>query len=333
MLFANYDSKKVEAVMSNTQVDLERKAYFEKMGVTIENATSLVTALKLSGLDFEVRKLPLFHAGVQNEYAFKQVPEFFATVRTDTETTLGVVGKDYTLLQNIEAFNFLESLVGTGKAKFETAGFFRKNGAASYIQMSTEPISILGDDFDNYILISNGFDGISAVTVVITPIRAICRNTAMLALRKASNKVSVRHSVNLHDNLENAKEVLFASSNYLTALKEEAEKLATKPFSKEAFEALCYRLYPVKDDMAEITQIRNLFQIEQLLKAYQQGDLENFNGSAWKAFQAVSDFESHKPVFRKSKKLANTGTPEFKTVVIDGMPLLNKAFKMIQEAV
>lgn len=108
--------------------------------------------------------------------------------------------------------------------------------------------------------------------------------------------------------------------------------MAVTPFSEEAFNALINKLFPVKAEDSELVQIRNLALIEQLLKAYKQDDLQNFNGTMYKAFQAFSDFESHKPVFRKTTKVSNNGTPEFQ-VVMAGMPLLNKAYQMMLETV
>lgn len=330
-IFASYNADVVTKVLSSAK-DSERKGYYESMGITLENCHDLETALKLSKLDYEVKKLPIYHQGLNGEYDFHQVPEMFATVRSDTGTTLGVVGKDYQVFQNYDAFMFLKDLVAIGDAKFETAGDLKRNGAASYITMSTEPIQILGDEFDPYIIISNGHDGKSCVRAAITPIRAICRNTAILSFKKASATVSIRHSLNMNDNLEKAKELLIANSNYLTALKEEAEKLALKPFSKEAFERLAHTLYPHKEDASETTQIRNLYMIERLMKAYKENDLANFSGSAWQALQSVSDVESHPTSWRKSSKVADAGTPEFQ-VVFNMMPMLNKAYEIIKESV
>ena len=338
-LYANYDAKKVAKVLEAVD-NSERRAWYETQGVTLDNVTSLDVALKLSGLDFEVEKKPVYFNstfGMTNEAGKNLPPKFtkiegqFTTVRTDTMQPFGVVTDAYEILQNRDAFDFLDSLVVEG-AKFETAGFFKKNGAASYITMSTEPMTILGDEFDPFMMISNGHDGGSAVKVCLTAIRAVCRNTAVLALKKASNLVTVQHSKKMYDKLLVAKEVLLANTKYMEELKIVAEELAVKPFSEEAFEALAYKLYPIEEEKSEIIQIRNLAQIEHLLRAYKQDDLQNFNGTAWKALQAVSDAESHALRFRKSNKIANNGTPEFQ-VVYNGMPLLNKVFAMLQEAV
>ena len=338
-LYANYDAKKVAKVLEAVD-NSERRAWYETQGVTLDNVTSLDVALKLSGLDFEVEKKPVyFNAtfGMTNEAGKNLPPKFtkiegqFTTVRTDTMQPFGVVTDAYEILQNRDAFDFLDSLVVEG-AKFETAGFFKKNGAASYITMSTEPMTILGDEFDPFMMISNGHDGGSAVKVCLTAIRAVCRNTAILALKKASNLVTVQHSKKMYDKLLVAQEVLLSNTKYMEELKIVAEELAVKPFSEEAFEALVRKLYPIEKEQSEIIQIRNLAQIEHLFRAYKQDDLQNFNGTAWKCIQAFSDAESHALRFRKSNKIANNGTPEFQ-VVYNGMPLLNKVFAMLQEAV
>lgn len=338
-LYANYDAKKVAKVLEAVD-NSERKAWYETQGITLKNVTSLDVALKLSGLDFEVEKKPVYFNstfGMTNEAGKNLPPKFtkiegqFTTVRTDTMQPFGVVTDAYEILQNRDAFDFLDSLVVEG-AKFETAGFFKKNGAASYITMSTEPMEILGDKFDPFMMISNGHDGGSAVKVCLTAIRAVCKNTAVLALKKASNLVTVQHSKKMYDKLLVAKEVLLANTKYMEELKIVAEELAVKPFSEEAFEALVRKLYPIEEEKSEIIQIRNLAQIEHLLRAYKQDDLQNFNGTAWKALQAVSDAESHALRFRKSNKIANNGTPEFQ-VVYNGMPMLNKVFNILMEAV
>lgn len=320
MGIAQYDVEKVKAMGT------ERKMYFEGIGVNVQQAHSLETAINVSGLNFEVAKHPLaFMTQVPQQLGNQTVlvdvprpyPNQFATVRTDTMEPLGMVGKDYQILQNIEAFDFLDSLVGD--AKFETAGLYG-NGAKSFITMSTEPMKILDDEFAPYILFTNSFDGSGAVRVMFTPIRVFCSNTLVRAIKNATNKLSIRHSSNLQSRLDNARYVLLNNTNYLNALKAESEKLAVTPFSAEAFEALARRLFPVNAEDSELIQVRNEAQIEALLRAYRQDDLQNFNNTAYKVVQAVADFESHKPAFRQTNQM---DLKNIKTVML-GMPLLNQ---------
>lgn len=335
-IWASYDSEKVEAILNGA--DSERKAWYETQGITLENCQSLESVLKLSGMDFEVEKRPVFFENdkTRDEKGHflpgkVKVPGIVTTVRTDKILPLGIVSDKYEILQNRDAFNFLDSMCYQG-AKFETAGFFKKNQAANYITMSTEPMEILGDEFDPYIMITNSFDGSIGLRVVLTAIRAVCRNTALMALKHARTSISIKHTKTMEARMEEAKEILLANSKYMEELKKLAEKLAVKPFSQEAFEALCKKLYPVTEDMSQTLIVRNIAQIEHLMRAYKENDLQNFNNSAWKAVQAISDHESHPLSFKKMTKTSESGSPEFQ-VMMAGMPLLTKALAMIQESV
>ena len=336
-IWASYDAKKVARTLDGID-EPARKAWFETMGISIENCTSMEAALKISGLDFTVEKKPIYYSSVRvNEDGKKLPPKFsmindsFATVRSDNGLSLGIVSKDYEILQNQEAFDFLDSMAGMG-AKFETAGFFKRNGAGNYITMSTEPMKILGDDFMPYIMIVNSHDGKGSIRITFTPTRVVCKNSMVYALKHSNNIITIQHSKKMYDRLVAAKEVLLANSNYMEQLNKIAEELAVKPFSEEAFKKFIEMQYPIKAEDSEIIQIRNLAQIEHFMKAYKQNDLDNFDGTAWRAVQAIADAESHPLVMRKTKT-GDAGTPAFQNVVTAGMPLLQLMFQCVNEAV
>ena len=48
-----------------------------------------------------------------------EVPDYFATVREDNNEVLGMVGKDYTIVQNRDVFTFFDQIVGQGNAIYE----------------------------------------------------------------------------------------------------------------------------------------------------------------------------------------------------------------------
>ena len=82
------------------------------LGTLVEAYPTSAEALKFAGLDYSVEKRPLFtidaldmprrnepdpDAIILGASTEVEVPNYFATVRTDSDTVLGVVGKDYTL--------------------------------------------------------------------------------------------------------------------------------------------------------------------------------------------------------------------------------------------
>lgn len=62
----------------------------------------------------------------ENESLAIDIPDHYATVRIDNQAVLGVVGKEYKIVQNREAFSFFDSNVGGDGIQYETAGALGK---------------------------------------------------------------------------------------------------------------------------------------------------------------------------------------------------------------
>ena len=129
-----------------------------------------------------------------------------ATVNMRDDETLGVVGKDYGVVQNAQAFEFIDFLCNTdvegGKPIIEACGQIN-NGATIYFsaKMPTN-FKINGDSgIEDYVLFHTSHDATCAVTVALTPIRMICQNCLSGAL-KSRNKMTVRHSKNVMDRID-----------------------------------------------------------------------------------------------------------------------------------
>lgn len=352
MALATYDITKTATTPATTS----RKLYFDGLGVDIQAASNLEEAIIMSGLNFGAQKLEAY-ACIKNpvrtnpdgtiEYEEKFIPmkdrfgvfkvyeDLYGGITADEEGFLGDVGKNYNILQNEEAFDFLDGMLGA--AKFETAGYYGRNNAQAFITMSTDGFKILGDDFANYILLTNSFDGTSTVKVAFTNTRVFCSNTIMRALRNsdAQNRISITHCKTLKDRLAAAREVLLENTKYMDALKEEAELLAVKPFSRDAFIALANKLYPtditffddalipqgkLTDEQAEKKVKKNVIEFRHLMEAYDQVDLDNFEGSAWRAVQAACDHESHAVRFKTGTKAESYRDMN---TITSGMPIMN----------
>ena len=112
----------------------------------------------------------------------------------------------------------------------------------------------------------------------------------------------------------------------LEEFKKECEEYAKIDFSENQFFEMAKELFPVHTEDKDIIQIRNLCQIDYLMKCYKANDLDNFSNRGIRALQAVADFESHPVALRTAK------TPMGFTAVINGMPLLNRVYDIVGEA-
>ena len=76
------------------------------LGKIVLDYPTSAEAIKFAGLDYEVEKRKLFTFDCRNNSGRTativptvNVPNHYTTVRTDTDTVLGVVGKDYQVVQ------------------------------------------------------------------------------------------------------------------------------------------------------------------------------------------------------------------------------------------
>ena len=120
-----------------------------------------------------------------------------ATVREDTNTTLGVVGAKYGVCQNAKALEFIDFMTnGTeGNANVQTCGIL-DDGSRIWVSVKMPKEAYLGtlsdgtkDSVEEYLLFTNSHDGSGAVTCCFTPIRVVCRNTLAAALRMSNAKM------------------------------------------------------------------------------------------------------------------------------------------------
>jgi phage/plasmid-like protein (TIGR03299 family) len=134
-----------------------------------------------------------------------------ATIRLDTHKLLGIVTENYGVVQNEDAFKFIDTLV-TGKMAdaehtpvIETAGVLGQ-GERVFITAKFPDDIILdnkgNDRVEMYVVFTTSHDGKGAVNCLVTPVRVVCNNTLNLAMKVNSGKLSLRHSRNIMERLD-----------------------------------------------------------------------------------------------------------------------------------
>ena len=191
------------------------------LGQIISDYPNSAEALKYAGLDFTVVKRKLFTYDNENSFGNSdtvtpkiEVPNFFATVRTDTEQALGVVGKDYEVVQNVDAFSFFDAIVGGEGIQYETAGALGKGERIFITAKLPDYIKVGSDDLiEKYLFLTTSHDGFGSITAAFTPVRIVCANTLNAAMRNHTNSIKIRHTANAKERLEQAHKVMGNSNN------------------------------------------------------------------------------------------------------------------------
>jgi phage/plasmid-like protein (TIGR03299 family) len=222
-----------------------RQKPWHGLGVILDDYPETIEdALDKSGLTWEVEQTPLFMAGPAYgeghfvpalESTMLEVKDYRANVRTDTSGVLGIVGKDYKVVQNREAFAWLDTLLGHD-VEIETAGSLQNGKRVWVLAKLPELVEVGGDEIQRYVFCANSHDGSMAVTAAATNVRIVCANTLGWALNSATRSYKFRHTGDLSAKLEEARKVMDLTLKWDAAFKELGDELAQIPMSVDTYD-------------------------------------------------------------------------------------------------
>ncbi|BDU25207.1 DUF932 domain-containing protein [Flavobacterium sp. GSB-24] len=318
---------------------VKEKAW-HSLGQIVQEYPTSAEAIKYAGLDYEVAKSPLFTKGsgiIQTSDSIEtgntelKVPDYFATVRTDNNTVLGVVGKDYHIVQNREAFSFFDAIVGGSDGiLYETAGALG-NGERIFITAKLPDYIRVGNGDDvteKYIFLTTSHDGSGSITAAFTPIRIVCQNTLNASLRSMSNVVRIRHTSGAKQRLDDAHKVMGLANTLSTQLEDIFNHWAkVKVTDKEVKNLIQLALCPNKETMDLLQkgaedEVSTLFKntVEDAFSYAMVSDsqqMETTKGTLFGAYNAVTGYyqnvRKYKDDQAKLQSIVMGGTAQLKT--------------------
>jgi phage/plasmid-like protein (TIGR03299 family) len=263
---------------------------WHRLGQRTQTQVTSEAAMRLARLDWRVEKRPLMLAdGDSADF----ISTHQAVVRCDNGAVLGIVSPRYTPLQNHEAFEWLDEVVGERLAIYETAGSLHGGRTVWMMVRLPSAIWIRGthDVTQPYILLCNGHDGARALRVFNTSVRVVCNNTLTWAMTRGTGQgLCIRHTRSLKHRIEQARSVLGIAQQEQREKQREMEALARRPL--RAVEARQYFECVWPDD-PEVLDNDNARRVRtQMAENFAlEGDaMPAVAGTAWAAYNAVSRY-------------------------------------------
>ena len=326
------------------------KNIWHEMGKSIKDAETMEEAIEMSGLDYNVAKAKVHIPTVENtgelgevltesaeiSEGMQPVPGAFATRREDTGAPLGVVGSQYTIIQNKYAFQLFDPLLRSGDLELDHAGLMAQAGERIWLLARVgDPIFLTSEDsLEQYITLLNSHDGSMALRVINTPVRVSSGATAIAALKKGgtSNTMSIRHTTNAKKRLMLAQDIIKGSLYYYSCFAEAAGEMIKKSFRYNDVEKILSSLFPCKfDGDTPVYSARALNQMQTIRDIFDEEPLQTVRGSAWSLYGAITEFVDY------HRSPSNTDSQKYRRLqsISDGSgaELKKKAFKEIMATV
>jgi phage/plasmid-like protein (TIGR03299 family) len=222
---------------------------WHKLGVNVAEAVSSKDALRLAGLDWQVKKQPLKYT---NPVTGQEVeaPGCFGIVRQDTGAMLGDVGRIYKPIQNAEGFEMLDGILNDSGAKYEAAGSLYGGARVFMLVRLPEQAFDIGDrdHVEAYALFTNPHDGSGVAECFATSERVVCANTLRVACNAQKGGLKIRHTGDLKARVKAAQHALGIAAKEFKTFAENAEVLAGTPVPD-----IRHYCNDVLDDMLDVT--------------------------------------------------------------------------------
>lgn len=272
-----------------------REKPWHGLGRVIESAPNAEEAIRLAGLNWEVLRFPVWAKTCLSDEndGFIRSDTREALVREDTNTILGIVSQNYRIFQNQELFNFADDLIGE-EIKYDTGGSLF-GGKRTFVSTKWQRRwSIVDDETELYLLLSNGHTGKDSFKVACTPVRVVCNNTLSLAIAGAKRCWSINHYRTIEGKFREARMTLRLASSYMENLVQYGESCAERQLTPESVEAFVDHLFPNSAFTRSRARENREKSIRQFEICYDAPDIRKYRGTAWGLLNAVSDYAYHR---------------------------------------
>jgi len=297
------------------------KPAWHGLGTVVENAPTTMDAMRLAKMDFDVRlSEPIvaeygpWTATTDSGLKETNPSKFHATVRTDTKEVLGVVNKNYKIVQNEELFKIADSLPN---AKVETAGTLF-NGAQSYILMKDDEWAVNGnDEMHEYLCLMNSHNGTLSLSALPTSIRVVCNNTLSWAISEGSQRmIKLKHTGDIDTKIVGLKDALDEWHHHKGKFRSQVRILSNARWTREQIQSFwmeCYQMFEGEVPTARSSYTQEEHNSRKKAMATMQGFTETFDkevrefggDSAWLAANAVTNWLQHKKRRTTEATIAN----------------------------
>ena len=314
-----------------------RQVPWHGLGTIVQEAPTSADALRLAGLDWEVKQKPAYMQigtkmvdGIEVP-SYVEVPNCKVNVRDTDNAVLGTVTDRYKIVQNHEAFEFTDAIVGeteNGVVRYETAGSLC--GGKKIWLLAKMPVQkVLDDEVEPYMFFSNSHDGKGAINVGMTPIRIVCNNTLNMALNTAKRQWSTKHVGDMQSKLEEARMCLQMADKYMQGLNEEADRLANAKLYKEQIDEILDELFPVDENDTDRKKNSVKAEKDNFWIAYFMPDIAKFQETAWGAVNAMSDVITHQEPKRKTASFAENRWGR----IMDGHAIFDRFVELVNQKI
>ena len=223
-------------------------------------------------------------------------PELYEVV-SDIYGPMGVAGGGYKVMQCGEIMDIAARIVGMteDEAVIDTMGRLGEFGERFFCHVEFPELVIdpegIADTIRRGLFVGTSFDGSMANTIGLSNIREVCANTVRMSLGQLRQAISVKHTGNAEERMDQAAMAVGYAAAAERAMVEKAQAMLSVDGGR-AFVAATQALWPIPDDLPKQHATRRAGVHEEVARLYLDGptnfQLVGHNG--WAVYGAITEW-------------------------------------------
>jgi len=276
------------------------------LGTKLNHPPNSLEAIRAAGLDWEVAKYPLFVQFGKNTQFMKKVDRYGLMPVDRIEfpdcPVFGVVGQDYGIVQNRDAFSFFDPIISEELAAYETAGALGEGERVWVLAKLPGDFVVYKDDrVMKYLLLVNSHTGLAAVQIKLTPVRVVCNNTLTMAL-SFGESMRIPHFPDVKKRLDFAGATIKKVLDNYRVVEASFKKMAAKPFVEQDYRNYLDGILPIPklnpgDSKQKLQRIEGIIRQRELcahmFEIGHENDPPEIEHTLWTAYNSIVYFADY----------------------------------------
>lgn len=297
-------------VTGNYEMAFTGEKPWHNLGQEVTKGAPLETWIKEAGMAWTAEEAPLFYYATPGSNTLVLSESHKQITRGDSGEQLGIVGKNYNMVQPRDVLEFFRDLTEQEGWHIQTAGVLR-GGKKLWAMAGRDDLHdtvVKGDAISGRLLLATSLDGSMRTHAALVSERVVCANTLEVALREGNRRrIEVSHRSVFDPSLIKRKLGLMADS--WTRFMEEIRTLADTPISTDDAYAVLRQVFGAPAESAldlswlagpgseyeqETRDARNTDRALELFQGEGMGaTARGSKGTAWGLLNAVTQLVDH----------------------------------------
>jgi len=286
------------------------KKAWHGLGMAIPDRKTAREAFPLIGLDWEEELVTPYCDLITPDGVMRiEAAEYRVHVRRDTKAVLGIVGKDYKPIHNMELAEFADGLAGADAAAIvETAGSLH-NGKRIFCFVRLPRVIYATDEdaIQTYVAVTNGHGGFAGWNCYPTSVRGVCANTLRMSEADLHRGLQFQHTGNIEQKLKTARIVLGLAYEETKKFEAKVKALVGRKLRRDGMKSFLENVWeetfcaiPAEEDGKKEDAREKLIAKRDALVAIwieniekETAKLPSIRGTAWAALNGVTFWHDH----------------------------------------